>query len=274
MKILILIACLIWSTFAFANKGVSGGNGAGGTLLDPQTYEQGTRLDGSVVETTMATELPEIARAFPLFTRLISELATGSHLKYWYLEDRALNPACLNPITLSAAQEILACQNAVEVRIKKSWWESASPKDRAALLLHEILTALRFSDGRFETVPMATGLLLNPRFDAIAVADELGRLRFPNFLTASDVTIAAQELVPLVTHLCQADSDDDHKKADAGFNDSWSAAHITSYRAIQAVTDTQIFLREMRIDGFPTCGMTTAHIESLIESAWIRKALN
>ena len=273
MKAIFLMALLVWSTAAFANKGVSGGNGVGGTLLDPQTYEQGQRVEGALLEQTLIAQHPHIAREFPFFKRLVFELTQGSRFKYWYLEDRALNPACLNPVTVKASQQILACQNAIEVRINRTWWNEAAPRDRAALLLHEILTALRFSDARFETVPLATSLFLNPQLDAKTVADELGRLRFPNFLPTDDVAAATRELTPFIANLCLAESDEDHKRVDDDFTMNWKAGNLDSYRAIQAVLDTQIFLRDTRIDGSAVCGISADGIGTLIEGAWIRKAL-
>jgi hypothetical protein len=64
-----------------------------------------------------------------------------SEEKKWLLETKEFkNEACLNrTIIAEAGQQIVACQDAKEIRISAQWFATASAVDRAGLILHETI---------------------------------------------------------------------------------------------------------------------------------------
>lgn len=163
ISLCVLVLQAFHSLPAFANKGVSGGNGIGGTLADTVVYEEGIELQPRDIESTIEAGLPETVSAFPTLRHIVKRLTISKEAKIWFLDSRALNPACLNPITIEANQKILACQNDAEVRINQDWWAAATDRDKAELILHEILTALKFRDGKFSGVaPLLAALTARP----------------------------------------------------------------------------------------------------------------
>ncbi|MES3038252.1 MAG: hypothetical protein V4736_10130 [Bdellovibrionota bacterium] len=198
---LIFLAVISVPLTSLAWKGVSGGNGSGGTLLEVASYSESTRLSRQVVYDIVYEELRPNLKVMPFIDELTWDFL---YSKAWYLEDRAFHPECLNSSVIDVNQEIWACQNDVEIRIRKSWWEAASNKEKAQLILHEVITAMRFHDQKFSTVGPAVYSLLTNAHQPKAVQDEFLRLRFPYMPTTAEIDFMDKVMQDQLKKLCAA----------------------------------------------------------------------
>ncbi|RYZ93074.1 MAG: hypothetical protein EOP06_02230 [Proteobacteria bacterium] len=162
-------------------KDTSGGNGVGGTLLDQFEQGQSEPLPGE--EVLKAVHAVHGARLtdLPLLQRYLEEISTKrkTHLA-WYLEDRKLSNDCFNQSALNLPeQKILACQNDVEVRINRAFWASATPEQKANLIIHELFTSMALERGVTRGIREATTAFLDLKKTTRQVGDSLADAGFP-----------------------------------------------------------------------------------------------
>lgn len=194
---------------AFAGKEVSGGNGVGGTLLDRKTQEAGVRFDGENLLAILVGEKTAIFKEFPLLLAASRHYLTGTNAKAWYAESRELHPDCRNRVTTDQQQDIWACQNDVEIRINADVYLKLSPSVRADLILHEILTALRLSEGKTETVPAAFAVLDDAALSLSQKQVEFDRLGFAPLVSAGEYDFALKAVANFSAQVCENRSENE-----------------------------------------------------------------
>lgn len=255
---------------ALASKEVSGGNGVGGTLADATVYEAGKELTSSEIEKLLRIELPHVFEAFPMFAYITSRTVSMTGGKLWFLETRSLNPKCLNPLTLELDQTILACQNDVEVRIHESWWLSASPNERARLVLHEVLTALKFKDGKFGAVIPVTAKLLMTPMNGVDVAKTAFKLGFGYFMSADEMKTAVNAVFNLYAEVAGLKT----KTAKVARIKDFIAnpgVPLNEPKLVYLLSDTGKSMLKSLPEEHYLSQVDFAYVESLIMNAWWKK---
>ena len=173
--ILGMIFCLC-SQIAMAQIGVGGGCIVDGNLCEEEDYRHLTAV--SVSENV--TQLAEKSKALPGLSILLRKIARS---KDWLLDDRNFNPVLCGPQSISENPkdfQIVACQLVDEVRISKTFWETASPDQKNDLILHELILAY-FMDQKMDLLAARRGtylikLLLQNQSDEFKVIELRNKL--------------------------------------------------------------------------------------------------
>ena len=134
-----IMTILLVGNVAFAGNDGGGGNGVGNQLFD--FYENAGTEVFNVQETSAYKKVLE-----PLFLDLDRKLPDlSAYLKegldhQWLLEPKKLNSElCTNTSLVSVKKQVIACQTDLEVRVSKTWFESADLNNQAGLIIHELL---------------------------------------------------------------------------------------------------------------------------------------
>lgn len=250
-----------------AYKEVSGGNGVGGTLRDRFSHGEVEKLDGYESYLFVSKIYSTTLSKFPLLKDAAYELYAGRNRKALYLDDRELNPACLNSSTVSGSAVIWACQNDVEIRINKLWWNSASESARADLLLHELLTAIDFKSDLRGAVEPAFAALSDQTLSATQIVDEFNRLKFAKLYETREVSAVEESLIQFSTRVCSSKTltDRDLLIFDAVAELSKATGKSASYLFVQAAEE---HLKEMTWQ-LPDCAsISRTHAHQLIWQSW------
>ncbi|RYZ77663.1 MAG: hypothetical protein EOP05_00980 [Proteobacteria bacterium] len=184
LKTLMITTLLAFTLAPTANarwKDTSGGNGVGGTLLDQFERGQSEPLPGEDVLKAVHAVYGARLADLPLLQRYLEEISTKrkAHLA-WFLEDRKLSKECFNQSALDLPdQKILACQNDVEVRINRAFWLSATPEQKANLIVHELFTSMALERGVTRGIREATTAFLDGSKSTRQVGDSLANAGFP-----------------------------------------------------------------------------------------------
>lgn len=153
---------LIAST-AHAVKHVGGGGGVGGQIVDRAVYQQGTQLDGVELALLLNREMHQEFERLPMLKTLSLFYFVSPHQKSFYLDDRPFSEDCIDHTVLAAPVEPWACQDEASVRIKASFWATASDATKADLLFHELLTAVALRNPQV----LSTSNAIAPFFSAV-----------------------------------------------------------------------------------------------------------
>lgn len=150
---MILVAALLLSPFTAqageGGAGPGGGNGVGNRLFDFYDAETLTRLDVQNTQPFKKVLQPILSDIKSKLPNLGERLEEALKEKRWVLDAKPLaSEGCLNKTLSGVKKTVIACQNAVEVRIKKQWFTSdkVTTKDKAGLILHELLRTFELED--------------------------------------------------------------------------------------------------------------------------------
>ncbi|QLY25773.1 hypothetical protein [Bdellovibrio sp. KM01] len=128
-----------------------GGNSVGPTLFD--FYENQGTIEITVnelisLEPLAQKNLASLDNAIPAVDNIFSGglggiIAKSLAEKKIYLESKQItSDACINQSMVGAgSQKVVACQSDLEVRFDVKWLRNAKPRDRAGLIIHEMLLA-------------------------------------------------------------------------------------------------------------------------------------
>ena len=202
MKITLATFVFIVGTQASAYKEVRGGNGVGGTLRDRYSHGETQRLDGAALYEILRAKFKSQLSRFPLVDEAARALYFGATAKAVYSDSRELHPDCLNGSTVGGRAEIWACQNDVEIRISKSFWDANSDSLKADLLLHELITALFFKKENEGAIEPAVIAFLDGKLSVKQIKAEFWRLGFKNLYSETQVAQVQASLFAFSKVVC------------------------------------------------------------------------
>ena len=193
-----------------------GGNAVGGTLLDFYENEGSTKVnvtDLAAYRNQLKPILQNLSSKLPTLKPFLEE-ATSK--KIWLMETKPFNyNACVNTSMFVVNQVIVACQDEFEVRISKSWFESADSKNQAGLIMHELLiyhvlkTAKSAEDKmRLERNARALNRIFfsEESISSLALQQTIASRGFGDFVTPSEHQLLIQKESEFKQLLCSPES--------------------------------------------------------------------
>jgi hypothetical protein len=128
---------------------------------------------------------PELFDKYPFLTELSYEVFVTK--KTWYLDSHEFSKACVSDLISDRKQESWACQNAVEGRIQKKWWLSASNEAKADLLIHEVFRFLWLQESDPKPFFGAVHALLDPTSNENEITLALAQAGLPILPTSKSL---------------------------------------------------------------------------------------
>jgi|GEM_PF-3800148 len=216
MKTLITATLLIstLSLSAFAGGGsadTGGGNAVGNQLLDVFENEGTTTVRYAQLKAYKEVVKPILENTeskIPFSTEL---LLSGVEGKVWLLDSKPLSrKACLNSSMIEVAKEVVGCQNHLEVRLYKPWYDKVNARQQAALIIHELVRGLSLSNRDYyqmsdEDVAFVTRTLLQiEQYDEGQLIDIFARTSVTRQLApySAYVSLNKKILMPDYRKLC------------------------------------------------------------------------
>ena len=192
-------------------KDTSGGNGVGGTLLDIHEAGEAVEINGEELIQILNSRYSDRLNQLPfLKDYAVSQLAGFRTMKSWYLDGRHFAKECENQSVLDLPdRSTIACQNDVEVRVQVDWWKAASKSDQAALILHEVFTAISLNTQQFRALREAVALMSATSFSAAAFQSTIEAHGFPYIPTTTELDKARARLDFVKAQLITTVSDRD-----------------------------------------------------------------
>lgn len=148
MKKLILTTSLLlsFSLNTFAGGGsadTGGGNAVGNQLLDLFENTGTTKIDLLKLPTYQKVVLPILEKAEKKVPGVTKILLAPVKEKVWLFDTKPLSRKnCTNSSMIEVAKSVVGCQNSLEVRLYKPWYDKVDSVQQAALILHEIFRGL------------------------------------------------------------------------------------------------------------------------------------
>lgn len=216
-----------------SHKDVGGGNGVGGVLLDRIEYGQSEEISDAAYA-LLHDEKSDLLVAIPFLENLAIE--TFLIRKDTYIGDYTFIDACKNESLLDVGQEVIACQNDVELRIQKSWWSQATQSAKVDLLIHELIRSLWLETPSTRSINAAVYALLRGGSTIYDINAHLSRADLPMLYSAGSTKLASQYTEKLLKSLCAATSQKQAEEIFKTASKDFEAAEIDLDKAAKSET--------------------------------------